>query len=79
MAFQAICAPGLVVCGGLLFGKNNVLAAGVANQLLYFSMDVELVVRKWLHMYVRQNKYICMAGLLVAWNTTTPVFLQCGL
>ena len=28
MAFQALCAPGLVVCGGLLFGTHTVLAIG---------------------------------------------------
>ena len=28
MAFQALCAPGLVLCGALLFGTDTVLAVG---------------------------------------------------
>lgn len=77
MGLQAILAPGLVLCGALLYGSNFVLATGASHHrrvctLVLYPSDPRVVVGKlafWRSLLVRMVE----EQALICWHAKADV------
>eukprot|EP00904_Undaria_pinnatifida_P010764 jgi/Undpi1/6818/HiC_scaffold_21.g09294.m1 len=70
MAFQALCAPGLVLCGGLLFGTQTVLAIGAVVGGLATLVCSYMVRLQRKHELVLADVF--EDDLIASWSDPTP-------
>ncbi|CAN0163376.1 unnamed protein product, partial [Ectocarpus fasciculatus] len=69
MALQALVAPGLVLCGAILFGSNTWLATGAVTS------GLACLVCSYITRLQRKNeqvlKGVCEQDLITAWSNPT--------